>query len=337
MRIEVVDPGGGGLGLAIGLAQLGHEVVHRGPTSWATASPESWARCSRELQRRFLRTPTREDPEPDLLVLVDVFADLWWSLARAEAVLPVEDGTDPLRDDAGPLVYPARLEWYCERARAAGAVAVVDMSDRGEEREVAFEAVEHAVLFARECPAAGDGPWRPFPFLFNQALLWLELLRPRREWWIEPAARRYEHDWVFCGSVDHPRYGGRRREALAALQSRWPERRGLVQSTAPFVDVLRLLQSARFGIDLPGAGELCFRLHECLALGTPVVRPLPAGIALPCGLAEVVADDPTGLRTMDPATVREVQAAHYSPQAAARWLLAGIAAGRPVVGVRGTR
>lgn len=336
MRIEVVDPGGGGLGLAIGLAQLGHEVVHRGPTSWAAAASDSWARCSRELQQHFLRAPG-PDCEPDLLVLVDVFADLWWSLRSGAAMPPVAAHVDPLRDDLGPLVYPARLAWYLERLHTARAAAVVDMSDRGDEREVAFEAFGQAVLFAREEPAAGSGAWRPFPFLFNQALLWLELVRPRREWWIEPAARRYEHDWVFCGSVDHPRYGGRRRDALAALPTRWPARHGLVQSSAPFVDVLRLLQSARFGIDLPGAGELCFRLHECLALGTPVVRPLPTRIALPRGLDGVVAADPTGLRIVEPLAVREAQVAHYSPRAAASWLLAGIDAGRPAAAAGGAR
>lgn len=327
MRVEVVDPSGGGLALAIGLAQLGHEVAHRGPTSWAAAAPGSPARCSRELQQRFLRPAHDGDAPADLLVIVDVFADLLHQLQSGSGCRPDDPDRDPLRDDASVLAYPRRLAFYLERAAAAPAVAVVDMADRRDERESAFAGLPQATLFARECAAHGDGPWRPFPFLFNQVMLWLELLRPRDEWWIAPAARRPRVDWAFCGSLDHPRYGGRRRVMLDELARRWPGSRGEVMSTAPFLDVLRTLQSARFGVDLPGAGELCFRLHECLALGVPVVRPFAGDQAVPRGLADVLAADPAALRVWQPDAVAAFAAAHYCPRAAASWLLAGVGAG----------
>ncbi len=181
MRIEVVDPSGGGLGLAIGLAQLGHEVVHRGPTSRAQPNAQEMTRCSRDLQQRVLRAPQPGDGEADLLVLVDVFGDYLRSLQLGIGIMLDVVIDDPLQDGAGTLIYPHRLQYFCERAVAAREVAVLDCSDFGAMREVAFEAIPHAALFARECPAHGDGPWRPFPFLYNHAMLWLETLRPRGE------------------------------------------------------------------------------------------------------------------------------------------------------------
>lgn len=316
MLVEVVDPSGGGLALAVGLAQLGCDVLHRGPAAWAAPGAPPLARASRDLQQHFCRPA---DGAADLLVLVDVFADHLRVLEHGRACV---DHAGALHGEGGALAYPTRLRDFCERAARAPAVVVVDMSDERTGREVAFESFPHAALLARECPAAGDGAWRPFPFLHNQTLLWLELLRPRAEWWVEPAARRPAHDWAFCGTVDHPRYGDRRRRALAACGARWPGRTGVVVDRAPFVDVLRTLQSVRFGVDLAGVGELCFRLHECLALGVPVVRPEPLALPLPAGLGDVVAADPDALPACDPHAVRAAYEAHYAPRAAAARLLA---------------
>lgn len=330
MRIEVVDPGGGGLGLAIGLGQLGHSVAHRGPTSWREGA--AWpANCSRDLQQRFCVPWSADAPEPDLLILVDVFADYLHALERRLGADAGAFVADPLDDRGGTLVYPDRLAWFCRRALAAPRVAVVDLSDASSPREVAFTALPHATLLARECPAAGDGRWRPFPFLYNHVLLWLELLRPAAEWWVPGGARRRLHDgvfrdWAFCGTVEHPRYGDRRRRALAELVLRWPQLRGRVETSLPFADVLRVWQHVGFGVDLRGAGELCFRLHECLALGTPVVRPFATSIALPRGLRGVVADAPEDLAPLTPEAVRAVYERHYAPRAAATWLLAAVAA-----------
>ncbi len=111
---------------------------------------------------------------------------------------------------------------------------------------------------------------------------------------------------------------------LSELPGKWPQLQGTVQAGASFLEVLRTLQSVRFGIDLPGIGELCFRLHECLALGTKVVRPTPGQIAVPRGLEAVVVRDPAELRDYQPDTVRAVYKALYSPRAAAAWFLAGV-------------
>lgn len=88
-----------------------------------------------------------------------------------------------------------------------------------------------------------------------------------------------------------------------------------------FSDVLRVLQSVRFGLDLAGVGEMCFRLHECLLLGTPVWRPLASQVVLPRGLRNVVVRDPADVRVTDVDSVRAIYAQHYAPRAAATWLL----------------
>jgi len=66
--------------------------------------------------------------EPDLLVLVDVFADYLQCLEDRVGLLGREV-TDPLQDDGGVLVYPKRLQYFCERAKSVSRVAVIDMSD----------------------------------------------------------------------------------------------------------------------------------------------------------------------------------------------------------------
>jgi hypothetical protein len=320
VRIEVVDPSGYGLGLAIGLAQLGHEVAHRGRSSWAAATDDV-ARCSRDLQRHFC-LPASDDGTADLVVLVDVFADALHQLTHGIGIRGHDAAGDPLADTTLPLGYPDRLDWYLRCAAAAEHVVVVDASDHREQREVAFAALPHTTLLARECAPTGDGPWRPFPFLWNHVLLWLDLLQPRAGWWIPPERRERTHDWAFCGTVDHERYGGQRRAWLQELERRWPTRRGRVLTDGSFFDTIRVCQQAGFGVDLPGVGETCFRLHECLLLGTPLVRPFPRGHALAPGLRAVVVDDPERLVDVDPTAVRAVYDACYSPAAAARRLLA---------------
>ena len=82
--------------------------------------------------------------------------------------------------------------------------------------------------------------------------------------------------------------------------------------------------------DLPGAGELCFRMHECLALGVPVLQPEPFTIAVPPGLEQVVSDEPELLERLDPEAVRAVYLDCCSPRAAAQMLLAAVQARMPV-------
>lgn len=317
MRIEVVDPSGQGLGTAIGLLELGHNVHYVG-------SHSSQKRDDVDCMRRQLiahmfgaQQPANDDCE--LLVLVDVFADYLHSLHEGFGPVGV-DATDPLQDDAGTMIYPMRLQYFCDRAQAATHVAVIDMSDHRDQREVAFEALPNAQLFAREVHGAQEGAWRSFPFLYNLSMLWLEYLQPQGTWLVRED-RQTAWDWAFCGTVDHERYAHKRELAIALLGKRWPHLRGAVLGQQSFRDVVIALQSVRFGLDLDGVGEMCFRLHECLALGTPVWRPLSKQVVLPQGLRDVVVRDPEDVRVTEVDAVRAIYAQHYAPRAAAAWLL----------------
>ncbi|MFO1077275.1 MAG: hypothetical protein U1E73_06060 [Planctomycetota bacterium] len=152
----------------------------------------------------------------------------------------------------------------------------------------------------------------------------MQRLRPRHDWWIPPARRRAVLDWTFCGTVDHPRYGGRRAAAIAAIRERWPFLRGDVCERASFADVVGRLQAARACLDLPGAGELCFRVHEALTLGVPLWRPEPFGVHTAPGLEAVIGGDPRALGELDPHAVSAIAESCYSPRAAATALLAAV-------------
>lgn len=325
MRIDVVDPGSHGLGTAIGLRQLGHDVRYFGAR--AAQRRESWADGVRRELVTHVFGDGAEERQPgrdcDLLVLADVFADYLHALATGVGPLGVAP-TDPMQDDAGALIYPLRLEYFCELAQNAKQVAVLDMSDHRERREVAFEALPGVQLFAREVSGDADGRWRPFPFLYNLSMLWLEHTQDE-DGWLQRTARPNTWDWAFCGTVDHERYGGRRQLAISLLAERFPHLRGIVLGQEKFQQVLSVLQSVRFGLDLPGVGELCFRLHECLALGTPVWRPLAGSVSLSSGLESVVSSDPEALRNHSVDEVRAIYAEHYGPRAAARYLLERLA------------
>ncbi len=328
MRIHLFDPSGCGLGLAIGLVQLGHTVVHRGPSAWNEAIGETNRLC-RELAQHWCGTAAvnaADAADCDLLVIVDVFADLLHALVHGIGALAPFDPTRPFADTRNPTVYPERLRFWSELTARVPRVVVVDMSDASAFREVGFEALPHATLLARECAGRGHDRWQPFPFLYNNVMLWVELMRPECEWWFPTSRRRRKWDWVFCGTIEHRRYEGRRQAALERVGQQWPCLRGHVVTQVPFVEVLGILQSARFGLDLPGAGEVCFRVHECLALGTPVLRPEPGRVCLAAGLASVVVGDPSELQGLDAEAVRSVYRASYAPRAAATAMLAAVAA-----------
>lgn len=333
--MEVVDPAGAGLGVAVGLCELGHEVRYRG--AWRSAARRARPRGEAErLRDELVAHVFGAEAQPvgpgsgsdlgdgvDLLVLVDVFADWLAVLERGYEDRAGEPLEHALQDDAGVAVYPERLRLYLEAAARAPRTVVVDLSDRDGPRETAFEGLPDATLLARE--GAGDGPWRPFPYLFHSTVLWLEYLQPTAAWLLAERPAPVA-DWAFCGTLEHVRYGGRRREALRAIAARWPGLRGRVVHDAPFRDVLATLQCVRFGLDLPGAGEVCFRVHECLALGTPVWQPLATRVAWPDGLAPVRFRDPERPPALDAADVRTIYREHYSPRAAASRLLASCAA-----------
>ncbi|MFT4515747.1 MAG: hypothetical protein ACI91B_004466, partial [Planctomycetota bacterium] len=309
------------MGAAIGLLELGHEVRYVGAHSLRPGSAQL-QRMRHELIEHMFGGSQEAVGDSDLLVIVDVFGDYLQCFDKRIGPTGVE-ATDPMQDDAGVMIYPHRLQFLCERAQAASRVAVIDMSDHGSYREPAFEALPNTCLFGREVSDTDTGAWRPFPFLYNFVMLWLEYTQPQSKWLVAERSNK-AWDWAFCGTLAHERYGQKRKAAIEVLARRWPELTGGVLAQIPFSEVLGALQSVRFGLDLPGVGELCFRLHECLAVGTPVWRPFRRHVALPSGLNQVVVTDPAELSVTDPEAVRAIYAEHYAPMAAARWLLAGI-------------
>jgi hypothetical protein len=329
VRIHVVDPAGLGLGPAIGLCQLGHAVRYSGWVANRAATGDV-ARMVQDLVQHFFgaEVEATSGGDEDLLVIVDCFADRLRELESAAAVAAVAEG-DPFGDAPGSSTYPRRLAAWRDRIAASGGrTVVVDLSDCAAPREIGFEAVPGAVLLQREA-AAPVGPWQPFPFLYNTVVLWLEHRLPRKQWWVPSARRPRHHDWVFCGTVDHGRYGGRRRRLLADCRERWPHLRSCVRTDGAFADVVKLVQTARCGLDLPGVGDVCFRRHELLALGVPVWRPVEAPANLPRGLEAVVCAAPDDLLDLPAEFVAAVYAERYSPVAAARTLLTA-AASAPV-------
>jgi hypothetical protein len=319
VRIEVVDPGGHGVGVAIGLCELGHDVAYVGAHQSRASGTQS-ACMKAELIEHMFGSQRSRPASPDLLLIVDVFADYLQAFQDGIGDLGEEAVHHPLQDNAGVYVYPERLAYYCKRAQAAERVAVIDTSDHRGLREIVFEAMPHVSLFAREVVATDDGPWTPFPFLYNLSMLWLEYMRPLEEWFVAEG-RNFTWDWAFCGTVDHERYHSHRTTSLRSIAQRWPRLRGTVITQQSFLSVIKALQSSRVGLDLPGIGELCFRLHECLALGTSIWRPWEPSVALPEGLQSVVVAEPGQAVVVDPQFVRSEYLAHYAPRAAAKWLI----------------
>ncbi|MBL9077609.1 MAG: hypothetical protein JNL08_08905 [Planctomycetes bacterium] len=333
MRIVALDPSGCGLGLCIGLADLGHDVTYHGLWNGQPTDGFGTDLCRRFAGHRFGTRRSDADLAAridgcDVLLGVDVFADYLHALTHAIDTAAPMDAADPFAPTRNPLVYPARLARWLDLAARAPRFAVVDASDAAGPREEAFAALPHAVCFARE-RTTPDPAWRPFPFLYNNVLLAVEHLVAERDWLL-PRSSATDHDWLFCGTLRHPRYGDRRLRGIATAHRRWPQLRGHVVVDAPFVEVLNRMQRTRHCLDLPGAGELCFRLHEALATGTPLLRLAPGAVALPTGLADVVVQTPLAA-PIDPELVRTRYREHYAPRAAAATLLQGLAAPRTLV------
>lgn len=321
MRIDIWDPTGCGLGLGLGLRQLGHRVVFAGPQFWWDNGSD---RMLRDLHAfAFEPAHARHDPaDSDLLILVEVFAD-------RRAALGDEPPATALTE------YEARVRGWLDIAARAKRVVILDASDRRDGREQAFAALPDVTLLARECSLQERGPWRAFPFLYNNVLLFAETMASNGNWFVPFAQRQSQWDWAFCGTIEHPRYGDRRGRALARLLERWPGLTGRIVERAPFVDVLRDLQASRCGIDLAGAGQLCFRLHEYLALGLPIVRDEPFPVRIASGIAAAIRSDPIAAAAIRAEEVHDVYRRCYAPRAAAEWLLACLTATVPAVSLPG--
>ena len=316
MGISLIDPSGNALGLALGLRALGHDV---------RITIGLGDRFREELVEQVLGGRTvMPDPRAELLVVVDNFADIRWALENDRQLDAPMDPDDPLGPTINPLIYPLRLRRYLDLAAGAQRVVWIDTSDRQAPRERMLAAVP-GVQLAREVPVVGADPeWQPFPFLYHPNVLWMEHLRARGLWSVTAVSRPRLLDWVFCGLVDDGRYQGRRRALLQDVIARWPAVRGVVPPLGPFRDVLRWLQCSRLMLDLPGCGEICFRLHEALALGVPILRPWPWTVAMADGLEAVRVTDPTQATVPDHDQVLEIYERCYAPRAAARCVLAAL-------------
>lgn len=337
MRVHLVDPSGHALGLALGLAEAGHRVAYARPLAWANGARDGFTAAIAELAQLRCGEPARFAPlaDADAVVLVDCFADRADDLSAARHLQP-QAPVHAWETTLDPRVYPMRLLAMLQLGVAALAAAkpvvVLDTSDRDGPREPAFEGLPGAILLAREVAALDPGPWRPFPFLYNPTMLVLERARDAGAWLRPLQARRRGPDWAFCGTIDHPRYGSRRRQAIDAVQQRWPHLRGDVTGGVSFFEALQRLQAARCALDLPGAGRLCFRLHEALALGVPLFAPEFAAaepgneggtnaIVLPAGLEAAMFADPQAAIDGPSEQVLQVYREVYAPAAAVRRLL----------------
>ncbi|MEM7205538.1 MAG: hypothetical protein AAF628_35100 [Planctomycetota bacterium] len=339
MRVAVVDPSSVGLGLALGLIELGHKVAYTPGVRPAGVAPGPADGFVDQLVERVLGGARRlPDPSADLLVFVDAWSGGLQALERREQHGAPFDPNEALLATVNPAMYPHRLRSCLELLGSAPRVAVIDVSDQNGPREPVFEGLAGVTLLAREVRLADAGsPWSPWPYLYNPAMLWLEWLCPRANWFIPRGRRSIDLDWVFCGVVDHPRYGGRRRARLAEIRQRFPAARSRVPPlTTSFTDVVRLLQASAAGLDLPGTGEICFRLHEALALDVPMLRPWPFTVHLPAGLSDAFVAAPGRATQMPPGAVRALYEAYYAPACAAQSLLDAVASTptspRPVAG-----
>jgi len=327
VRIGVLDLNGFALGPAIGLRDLGHVV------DYVPAEPAAEGSRTDELKRELLlgvfgRERGTLDPGADLLVLSDSFADQLWALEQGIQLQAPLDPARPLAESINPLAHDLRLPLFRELAGRARRLAVLDGSDRPAPRSVQVERLAGAALLAREVPLAeAERAWRPYPFLYNMLMLVVERCRPREHWFLPFERRRYLWDWFFGGTIDHPRYGGKRAAWIEELRRAWPAARGrLVQDGSGFKGILAQAQASLWGLDLPGNGELCFRLHEYLALGIPFLRPLPWGIVVAPEVASVCRPEPDPRGRPSGGSVLAVYEQAYCPRAAAQALLAAVGA-----------
>ncbi len=333
VRIGMLDPAGTGLAVALGLVELGHTVAYVPAEPTPGGEPGAAGHYARELIERCLGGPAGGSAldRADLLVLWDGFADSLRSLQQGHFCETPFDPAHPFRATINPLAYPLRLERYLRLAGRGQPTVIVDCSDRQGPREPAFEACG-ATLLAREVSVGDPGPWRPFPFLYHPLLLWLEWTQPRARWFLPQAERRKPWSWVFCGTIDHPRYGGRRIALLNEVVRRWPGVPYVIPPPgSPVGDVLRILQSTGSGLDLPGAGEICYRLHECLALDVPLFRPWDFTVQVPAALAAACVRDPADLAAVAAGAARALYEEHLSPRVAAAALLAAVRQAAPAM------
>ena len=310
MRIGILDVGGNFFGPSFGFTRLGHEVRY---------CPVGLADYLTPLAAQHFELCTEPDLDVDLFVYAASFADEAWALqAEIRPDAPV-DVDRPLLPSIHPHQALVRQRWIVPRLEGHPALALVDMSDVDFVTDPWF-AANGSWRFRRELTAfRQDESVQPFPWLFQPALLWLELTQGLESVTLPLGARELREDLVFAGCVDHWRYRGQRERCLHELRVAHPDRQLRVETRLPLQETWRLLQSARAGLYLHGLGQLCFRLHELAALGVPAFAPEPLTIAVPEAWHRVLASDWNALRSSEEMLRFYVQ--EYHPLHAARFLL----------------
>ena len=110
MEVTFFDPAATGLGVAIGLVELGHRVAYHGPEPWPGEEPSAVARLLEQLAQRFFGAARAVDrQERDLLVVWDGFADALHARETGANREARYDPSRPMRSTIHPAILPVRL------------------------------------------------------------------------------------------------------------------------------------------------------------------------------------------------------------------------------------
>lgn len=323
MDIGILDFGGNFAGPALGLLAQGHEVSYfrTGPRQ---PQESLLARLGWEVSQPHFRA--------DLVIVAASFADEAWAYElgiQREAPLAPHD---PFFFSINPLQRRARDRWLERRLRELEhRLVMVDMSDCGEVLDPFF-AAHGTWRFKRELPSYGfETEVMPFPFLYHPSLLSMEWTVGLERMELPLEARQSRDEILFAGTVGHWRYFGRRRMLLDRIKRRFgAEALRVIEGGMTCVEVWNALQLCRAGLYLAGRGELCFRLHECAALGVPLLAAEELTIQVPDAWRRVFPRSLQELR--QPAEMLAFYHKHYHPIRAAQYLLdrAGVARSAPM-------
>ena len=253
------------------------------------------------------------------IIYSESFSDAWWALQegqQTDAPIVIED---PFAASIHPLQVDLRLEQLQPRLETVDDLVVVDMSDLAVPLHPKFLELPGTKLKREIAPsAATELGITPYPFLYNPVLLTLDYA-----WGLDactPDARTPLRDGWFCGTIGHARYGGRRKSALQAIVARHPGARFAIHDgDVPTLENLREVQRSRTVLHPPGRGTICFRTHEALRFGVPMLVEQRPQIALPELLQASFITELTDAEEASAAAVRCYQEC-YSPEAAGRLL-----------------
>lgn len=316
MNIGILDFGGNFVGPALGFLAQGHRVSYFCSRAGGRNREDSLlGRLGWEVE-----TP---DFNADLVIVAGSFADEAWAyelgIQREAPIAP----QDPLFFSINPLQRHVRDRWLEGRLREIQQrLVMVDMSDCGEVLDPFF--AEHGSWrFKRELPLYGFGrstQLHAFPFLYHPALLSVEWTVGLEQVELPLQSRQTRDEIFFAGTLDHWRYFGRRKALVDRFRRRNPQQTLRLQEGGMTCgEIWNELQLAKASLYLPGRGDLCFRLHECAALGVPLVAADELSIQMPDAWQRILPRSCQALRK--PLDMLAFYHKHYHPIRAAQWLL----------------